>query len=160
MLTCEQKKELHGIADKLKSAQVRERKTLLENAADLLGISVKSVRRYLAQETGWKPERKTRRDKGVSNVSQDYAMLVAGIQQTGKRATGKVLNSVNSVQNILAGNGILPVDAKTGEAKTVSASTVRRAMKNYHLDNSVLKKSTPAVAQKSQIGRASCRERV
>lgn len=149
MLTCKQKKELHSIADKLKSAQVRERKTLLENAADLLGISVKSVRRYLAQETGWKPERKTRRDKGVSNVSQDYAMLVAGIQQTGKRATGKVLNSVNSVQNILAGNGILPVDAKTGEAKTVSASTVRRAMKNYHLDNSVLKKSTPAVAQKS-----------
>ncbi len=149
MLTCEQKKELHGIADKLKSAQVRERKTLLESAADLLGFSVKSVRRYLAQETGWKPERKTRRDKGISSVSQDYAMLVAGIQQTGKRATGKVLNSVNSVQDILAGNGILPVDAKTGETKAVSASTVRRAMKNYHLDNSVLKKSTPAVAQKS-----------
>lgn len=148
MLTAAQKKELHTAAEKLNSVKPAERKEILENLANLLGLSVKSVRRHLEKEAGWKPVQKVRRDKGKSIVSKEYALLAAGIQQKAKRATGKLLLSTKNIQGILENNNIFPAD-ENGEVKSVSTSTLRRKMIDYNLHNAVLKKDSPAVSQRS-----------
>ena len=148
MLTPEQKKELHNAAERLNRVKPCERKDILESLAKLLGLSVKSVRRHLAVEAGWKPAQKVRADKGKSVITQEYALLTAGIAQKAKRATGKLLLSTKNIQGILENNNILPVN-EDGEVKTVSTSTLRRKMIDYNLHNAVLKKDSPAQAQRS-----------
>ena len=65
MLTCEQKAYLHQTTKKLSQTPLQERKVLLEQSAKVLGVSVKTVRRYLEKETGWKPIRKHVLTRGV-----------------------------------------------------------------------------------------------
>ena len=118
-------------AKRLEASGRGELSAIVSRAADALKVSPQTLRRYLARYAGYKPERKTRADKGETCINEDTAHTAAGLLLTSTRATGKQLLSFGAVREILQYNGIGKADPETGEIIMPSVSTLARAMRAH-----------------------------
>jgi transposase InsO family protein len=136
-------------ARRLEDAGRGELSGIVSRAAAALKVSPQTFRRYLARYAGYRPERKTRSDKGVTCISEDMAQTAAGLLLTSTRATGKQLLSFDTVREIMQHNGIGRANPETGEITMPSVSTLARAMRAHGCHPDQLRTGRPAQSMRS-----------
>jgi len=113
---------LERIATKLHSVGHGSKKSVVQDAADFLNCSTNKVYQGLKQ-IGYQSDRKQRSDKGLSMVSEDECLVLAGIIMAPTRNNGKQLPSVEDALEIAISNGLIKTKA--------SLNTWSRGMKKY-----------------------------
>lgn len=91
--------------------------------ASRLGVSVRTAYRHL-DAVGWKSGRKTRADKGRSQVDDDAARVVAALTASGRDKRGRPNLPVEEARRIAQEQGLIP---------EVSTSTVLRKLNQMGL---------------------------
>ena len=120
----------------------------LKAQAALLGVSYQTLHRKLKADTV-KPPHKRRSDAGAIALSLEDARMISAALMITPRNNGKQLVSVErAVETLIANNEIDPVrvDKETGEVTRLSASTICRALKHYHLHPKQLNQPDPVRA--------------
>ena len=123
----------------------------LKAQAALLGVSYQTLHRKLKADTV-KPPRKRRSDAGAIALSLEDARMISAALMITPRNNGKQLVSVErAVETLIANNEIDPVrvDKETGEVTRLSASTICRALKHYHLHPKQLNQPDPVNTMQS-----------
>lgn len=144
MPTPQQHALLAGFAARLETAIHGSCSPIMEEASAALGVSVKTVHRWLTphRHTG----RKQRSDAGKLCLTRDEAVVLSAYLMDGDRANRKqIVTLVNAVQ-ILRDNRMISaerIDTDTGEVFLLSESSIARALKHYHLHPSQLRVPTP-----------------
>lgn len=145
-LTNAQQAHLRSLAAKLDAAPRGEKRTLVAEAADVLGISVQTAYRALAgmgETPGARGQRKKRCDAGKRCVDRGLALQVAGMVHTARRANGKKTMTMERAAGILAANGFGVVVRETGEVIMPSVSTLSRTMREHGCHPDQLKRGAP-----------------
>lgn len=127
--------EAARIAAKLASLPRGERQAAAKEEADLLGISVETLYRWMRPLRG--PGRKRRADAATPRLKEADAQRLAQVLTAGARMNGKQVMSVKHAVDILRRDradfaGVL--DADTGVVSYLSLSAIRRGLKQYQLD--------------------------
>lgn len=143
-LTPDQTLALRALCAKLAAAAKGEKAALKESMARQLNCSMAKLHRMLTA-VGYSDGRKPRCDKGKSVIKPDDAKMLAGVLKAATRQNGKRTLSMADAREMLEANGKLPglVDTETGEVRSVSASTVSRALKQYRLHPDQMAAPTP-----------------
>ena len=133
-LTPEQVLTLRALAAELAAAPQGGKAALKARAARDLAVSVGTLHRYLAQ-VGYSDGRKPRSDRGRSVVNDADALMIATALNATVRANGRRNLCLADAQEIMHANGQLAgrVDEETGEIRTVSTSTLSRALRRRGL---------------------------
>lgn len=145
-LTKAQTQSLRTLAQELEQAQRGEKRALVEDCAQRLGLSVASVYRELAamgETAGSKGQRKKRADAGKRCVDRSLALQVAGLVHTARRANGKKTMTMERAAGILEANGYGAVNPETGEVTMPSVSTLSRVMREQGCHPEQLKRGAP-----------------
>lgn len=154
-LTKAQTESLRALALALEQARRGEKRALVEESAERLGLSVASVYRELAAirsggavgETagtiGTGGQRKKRADAGTRCVDRDLALQLAGLVHTARRQNGKKTMTMKRAARILEDNGYGAVNPENGEVTMPSVSTLSRVMREHGCHPEQLKRGAP-----------------
>ncbi|MDD5297633.1 MAG: hypothetical protein PHU46_12040 [Rhodocyclaceae bacterium] len=116
--------------------------------AEALRLDVKPCTLYRElKASGLSKARKERIDKGTCCVSRDEAFVVENLRRQARRANGKEMLCVELSTEIARENGLVKAERVDGdgEIKSVSTSTMRRAIKLHGLDRKTLEAPRPHV---------------
>lgn len=134
MASAHQTVEAARIAAKLAGLPRGERQATAQVEADLLGISLPTLYRWMRPFLG---QRKRRADSGALTLRQADAQRLAQVLTAGARMNGKQVMSVKHAVDILrrdradfAGE----LDEETGEVRYLSLSAIRRGLRAYQMD--------------------------
>lgn len=124
-----------------------EKRAVVEQLADQMGVSAATAYRRLKEATQGLKRRKRRCDAGGSTLTYEEAQLIACTVEETRRKTGTGTLPIEETVALLRANGMLRagrVDEETGEFFPLSVSAIRRAMKKHGFDAKALATSTPA----------------
>lgn len=142
---------LAQVARSAASAPHGSKGPIYSDAARTLGISTKTLMRYLAKLTV-RPARRRRRDAGSSSLTLDEAQRISALLMESHRKTGKRLMSVGHALALLRANGevrAMRLDKRTGQPVPLCPTAVSRALRAYTLHPDQLMQPRPAVELKS-----------
>lgn len=133
-LTPDQVLALRSLCSQLAQAAKGQKAALKESMARQLNCSLATLHRHL-KAVGYTDGRKPRCDKGKSVVCEADAQMLSAALAAGTRQNGKRTLSLDDARELMQTNGKLPglVDGDTGEIRSVSASTISRALKRSGL---------------------------
>lgn len=142
---------LRALASQLDASAHRGRSALVEAQAARMGLSVATVYRRMKDLGLWASGRRRRADAGSSCVDVDALVQVAGMRRSMSRESGKHLGSTDLVMEVMRANGtaLERVHPGTGEIVPVSASTVRRQLRQAGLDIRTLSRPSAHVPLQS-----------
>lgn len=127
--------------DQLQVAQGSNRRRIVADAAQRLGLSEKTIYRRL-RDLGWDSGRKRRRDAGQSRVSEDHVTAVAKLVAKGRNKRGQVTMPVREAVEIAAAHGLLPED--------VSYAQVCRRLRESGMGPRDMRAPLPAISRVSR----------
>jgi len=130
---------LREIAQRLDSAKHGGKGEVLREVTRLYGWSQGTLYRKL-KEIGFNSGRKTRKDAGTTQVSEEALLTLEGLRDSGIRKNGKVTMDTPVAREIALTNGL---DAD------VSSSTLNRLFRARHTSTKQLKQDTPSVKMRS-----------
>lgn len=143
-LTPDQVLALRSLCSQLAQAAKGQKAALKESMARQLNCSLATLHRHL-KAVGYTDGRKPRCDKGSSMVCEADAQMLSAALAAGTRQNGKRNLSLDDARDLMQSNGKLPglVDCDTGEIRSVSASTISRALKRSGLHPDQIAAPTP-----------------
>lgn len=143
-LTPDQVLALRSLCSQLAQAAKGQKAALKESMARQLNCSLATLHRQL-KAVGYTDGRKPRCDKGRSMVCEADAQMLSAALAAGTRQNGKRNLSLDDARELMQTNGKLPglVDGDTGEIRSVSASTISRALKRSGLHPDQIAAPTP-----------------
>ena len=143
-LTPDQVLALRSLCSQLADAAKGQKAALKESMARQLNCSLATLHRQL-KAVGYTDGRKPRCDKGRSVVCEADAQMLSAALAAGTRQNGKRNLSLDDARELMQTNGKLPglVDGDTGEIRSVSASTISRALKRSGLHPDQIAAPTP-----------------
>lgn len=143
-LTPDQVLALRSLCSQLAQAAKGQKAALKESMARQLNCSLATLHRHL-KAVGYTDGRKPRSDKGRSVVCEADAQMLSAALAAGTRQNGKRNLSLDDARELMQTNGKLPglVDGDTGEIRSVSASTISRALKRSGLHPDQIAAPTP-----------------
>lgn len=143
-LTPDQVLALRSLCSRLALAAKGQKAALKESMARQLNCSLATLHRHL-KAVGYTDGRKPRCDKGRSVVCEADAQMLSAALAAGTRQNGKRNLSLDDARELMQTNGKLPglVDGDTGEIRSVSASTISRALKRSGLHPDQIAAPTP-----------------
>jgi transposase InsO family protein len=146
-MTTEETLIVHALAQQLATAAHGSAGALKAAACQQLQCSNSKLHRMLAL-VGYTTERKTRSDKGRSNLGNAELEMIAGGLMATTRRNGKRMGSIGELTDMLRSSGNVRaerVDQSTGEITALSAQTIGRALKARALHPKQLAAPTPHV---------------
>ena len=142
---------LHAIATQLGKLPHGGKTPFLQAEAEKLGMSVAKLYKEL-ERVMVKPQRKRRADAGKTALELKDAQMISAVLMETMRKNGKRLMTVErAVEMLIANKEIDPVriDKETGEVKTLSISTIIRALKLYKIHPDQLLQPAPVTSMQS-----------
>ena len=97
---------LRELARKLVAAPHGGAGSLVDDAAQFLGMSKQTIYRHLKAVAGWESGRKCRSDKGSTSVGSDALMTLATMQRESVRDNGKQTMKTPVARSVLQANGL------------------------------------------------------
>lgn len=143
---------LVAIAQLARAAEHGEKEAIYQAACTELGISRPTLLRKLKGVAETEP-RKRRADAGETALTYEEAQLIAAYVQNGTRQNGKRTVNVEDAVTILRANEQIKaqyLDEASGEIRTLSISTIRRAIANYGLSEKILNAPAPSIQMASK----------
>ncbi|MFS4552637.1 integrase [Comamonas resistens] len=126
---------LRELARKLVAAPHGGAGSLVDDAAQFLGMSKQTIYRHLKAVAGWESGRKCRSDKGSTSVGSDALMTLATMQRESVRDNGKQTMKTPVARSVLQANGL-----EVG----VSNAQLNRLMRDRGLNVEAQQQAAPA----------------
>lgn len=139
------------IARELEAAEFGDKEIVYQRAEQLTGKTRATIARHIRRLTGGSG-RKSRADKGKHQLEREELELISSYWFHSTRQTGKSLNTLQRVLDILRANNKIKAeftDMNTGEIRPYSASSVERALKAENLHPEQLRRPKPVVQMQS-----------
>lgn len=124
------------LIDELEATSRGERDAVVSRAAELTGKSKVTIYRHL-KKCGWSSGRKSRADKGSSDISDAELATIASIMRATDRNNGKQLASAALATEIAAANGLA--------AREYHPATVARRLRESGMSAKQMRRATPHV---------------
>ena len=128
-----------------------EKTAYLSEQAAALGWSMDKLYRHLKKVTVQNP-RKRRADAGYSALSFSEAEIISGAVMEGARKNGKRIMSIGRATQMMRANGLVRAEFidSDGVIRSLSESTITRALRDYNLHPDQLLQPAPAVHLRSK----------
>ena len=139
------------IARELEAAEFGDKEAVYQRAEQLTGKTRATIARHIRRLTGGSG-RKARADKGKNQLERKELELISSYWFHSTRQTGKSLNTLQRVLDILRANDKIKAeftDMNTGEIRPYSASSVERALRAENLHPEQLRRPKPVVQLQS-----------
>ena len=140
------------VAMQARSAGHGQRQAIYQEAAQQLGITIKTLHSWLNQVAGGRNLRKQRSDAGKSGIDRNELMIISAYMKNSMRQTGKRLRNVAQAVEELRANGKIQagyIDKETGEIRFYSTSAIERALRANTLHPDQLGQDSPVRGLKS-----------
>jgi hypothetical protein len=129
------------MAEKLKHAAPRDRKTILAPYAEMSGYSMPHLY-TVAKQYGWESGRKKRADAGECSLTESQIEFVAGLMRESARENKGVIMPVERAIEIAVDNGIIP-------RGLLSVGRMQQVLAEKQLNKSCLDAATPHTDMRS-----------
>lgn len=130
-----------GLARQVNNAKHGEKSAIVDNAAQMLGISINTVYENL-KKVGYSSDRKVRADRGTTHIDLDEARLVCGMIYQTRRANQKSILSVENAIEIAFSNGQI--------SELYNSTTLLRVAEEHGFHPKQLARPTPHVSMQSK----------